>query len=246
MGHACRVRILQIEYSQKLYLSQVFQQMRTALKNQRRLRHMYLNTYVKAWKDYIAYNRHLMQKNMAAIQFGKENQRYIMKNCFDALRQESETAKYEAMYRAVKEDMDPAIESTAKWNMNKDRAILTKSQLRAGSITRDMLGKRLLSYLLLWKKETDIYRVTLHSKIKGRLLKLYSNYMLSYFKHWKDKMNFRVTEKRKLMMQEIENENAMWHKEAMERAADIKFQEEAIKTAKRKMVIKTFSKLFNR
>ena len=60
MGHSVRVRILQIEYSQKLYLSQVFQQMRTALKNQKRLRHMYLNTYVKAWKDYIIYNRHLM------------------------------------------------------------------------------------------------------------------------------------------------------------------------------------------
>ena len=207
---------------------------------------MYLNTYVKAWKDYIAYNRHLMQKNMAAIQFGKENQKYILKNCYDALRNESETAKYDAMYRAVKEDMDPAIESTAAWNMNKDRAILTKSQLRAGNITRDMLGKRLLSYFLLWRKETDIYRIILNTKIKGRLLKMYSNYMLSYFKHWKDKMNFRVTEKRKLQMNGIENENENWHKEAMERAADIKFKEEALKTSRRKMVEKTFRKLFNR
>ena len=145
---------------------------------------------------------------MAAIQFGKENQRYILKNCFDALRHESETAKFEAMHRAVKEDMDPAIESTAEWNKNKDRAILTKSQLRAGNITRDMLGKRLLSYFLLWKKETDLYRITMNSKIKGRILKMYSNYMLSYFKHWKDKMNFRVTEKRKVLMNGIESENA--------------------------------------
>lgn len=32
----------------------------------------------------------------------------------------------------------------------------------------------------------------------------------------------------------------------MERAADIKFKEEALKTSKRKMVEKTFRKLFNR
>lgn len=122
------------------------------------------------------------------------------------------------MYTAVKDDMDPAISQTSDWNRNKDRAILTKNQIRAGNITRDMLGKRLFSYFLVWKEETDFYRVTLHTKIKGRLLKIYSNQTLKCFKHWKDKMNFRVTEKRKLMMKGIETENELWHKEAMERA----------------------------
>ena len=36
--HACRVRILQIEYTQKVYLSQVFNQMRWILRNEKRKR----------------------------------------------------------------------------------------------------------------------------------------------------------------------------------------------------------------
>jgi len=150
------------------------------------------------------------------------------------------------MHKAVTEDMDPAIASTSVWNKNKDQAILTKNQLRAGNIARDMLGKRLYSYFMLWKQETDIYRVTLNTKFRGRLVKRYNNYMLSYFQHWKDKMNFRVTEKRKLLMNGIENENEMWHKEAMERAAHIKNYEEAYKVSKRRLVEKTFRKLFYR
>jgi hypothetical protein len=55
------------------------------------------------------------------------------------------------MYTAVKDDMDPAIGGLSLWNTNKDRAILTKNQLRAGNISRDMLGKRLFSYFLVWK-----------------------------------------------------------------------------------------------
>jgi hypothetical protein len=135
--------------------------MRTALRNQKRLRHMTLNSYVKAWKDYISYNRHLMQKNMAAIQFGKENRTYLLKNCFDELRQEAERSKYDAMYKAVKEDMDPAIASTSDWNKNKDNAIFMKNKFRASSILRDMMGKNLFTYFMQWKAETDAYRITL-------------------------------------------------------------------------------------
>ena len=70
MYHSCQVRLLQIEYSQKLYLSQVFYQMRQTLQKEKQLRIRTLNSILKAWKDHMHYNKHLMQTNMAAIQFG--------------------------------------------------------------------------------------------------------------------------------------------------------------------------------
>ena len=84
--HQCRVKLLQIECSQKLFLSQVFHQARVVLRNEKRLRQRTLNSYLKAWRDHVHYNRHLMQTNMAAIHFGQTNQRYLMKTVFDELR----------------------------------------------------------------------------------------------------------------------------------------------------------------
>ena len=86
LGHAVRVRVLQIEYSQKLYLSQCFNQMRFTLRNEKRRRQRTLNSFVKAWQDYVRYNRHLMQANMAAIAFGKTNSNFMLRSVFDAIR----------------------------------------------------------------------------------------------------------------------------------------------------------------
>ena len=65
------------------------------------------------------------------------------------------------MYKAVKEDMDPAIAYTSDWNKNKDNAILMKNKFRASSILREMMGKNLFTYFMQWKAETDAYRITL-------------------------------------------------------------------------------------
>ena len=56
----CRVRILQVEYTQKMFLSQVFYQMRWNLRNEKRRRQRMLNKYLKGWQDYVFYNRHLL------------------------------------------------------------------------------------------------------------------------------------------------------------------------------------------
>ena len=56
-----------------------------------------LRSFVKAWREYMGYNRNLMQTNMAAINFTFTNRSYIMKNVFDALRANKEQAKYELL-----------------------------------------------------------------------------------------------------------------------------------------------------
>lgn len=83
--------------------------MRFILRKEKQERIRTLNSVIKAWKDNIHYNRHLMQSNMAAIQFGQTNNRFIQKNVFDALRHHTEQMKYMTLDIAVKEDVDVAI-----------------------------------------------------------------------------------------------------------------------------------------
>lgn len=60
LNHHCRVHILHQEFTQKVFLSQVFSQMKFVLRNDKRRRIRCLNQYVKAWSEYCRYNRHLM------------------------------------------------------------------------------------------------------------------------------------------------------------------------------------------
>lgn len=163
-----------------------------------------LNATVKAWKDHIHYNRHLMQTNMAAIQFGQVNNRFILKNCFDELRQNREQMKFMTLDIAVKEDVDVAIRNTKQYNVDREHSFLVKNQLRAGFIVRAMMGKKLFTFFLKWKKETDHLRVTCKSKVADRLLKIYRNYQLIYFQRWKDQNNLAVMQKRSKIVYDIE------------------------------------------
>ena len=105
----------------------MFNQMRFILRKEKQERIRTLNSVVKAWKDNIHYNRHLMQTNMAAIQFGQTNNRFILKNCFDGLRQHTEQMKYMTLDIAVKEDVDVAIRDTRQYNIDRESAFLTKN-----------------------------------------------------------------------------------------------------------------------
>ena len=173
LENACRMRMLQVGYTEKLYLSQLFNQMKSVLRFQKQKRIRALNSYVKAWKDACHYNRHLMQSNMAAIQFGKVNTSYSLRSYFNALRQNAETKKFKLLDHAVKKDMNIAIAQTAEFNKNKSIALLTSNQQRAGNIVRDMLAKRLWSYVEHWKNENSNYRITMNTKVRDKIIRLY-------------------------------------------------------------------------
>ena len=102
-----------------------------------------------------------MQTNMAAIQFGQQNQRYLMRNVFDELRQHCERRKYELLHHAVHEDMDVAIAKTTEFNATKSAKILNTNKNRAGNIVRDMLGRRLFAYFDHWVRVNEHYKVTM-------------------------------------------------------------------------------------
>ena len=164
---------------------------------------MYLNTYVKAWQDYVVYNRNLMQANMAAIQFGQTNRKYTMQSVFNALRQHTEVKKFSMMSTAVESDMNVAISETEQFNKDKTSALLRSNQTRAGNIVRDMLAKRLFAYFMHWNNVGVNYNQTMETKVKDKILKMYINYMKSYFVGWKTNVNTKERRKRMKIVQDM-------------------------------------------
>jgi hypothetical protein len=73
--------------------------------------------------------------------------------------------KYMTLDIAVKEDVDVAIKNTKQYNVDREQAFLTKNQQRAGFAVRAMLGKRLFTYFLKWRKESNHIRDTCKTKV---------------------------------------------------------------------------------
>ena len=142
--------------------------------------------------------------------------------------------------------MDVAIRDTKEFNQNKTNKLLTANQIRAGAITRNSIGKRLYSYFQKWRDETDHYKNTMEGKVKFRILKCYSKRVGSYFDHWKKNVYEKELRKRKKIIMDLQSENHERTNEALNGEKDLRVKEEGVRTSKRKMVDKTFKKLFFR
>ena len=152
-----------------------------------------LRVYTKAWKDYMIYNRHLMQSNMAAIQFSRSNQQYLMQAVFDALRNHKESRKHVLLVHAVENDVKVAIANASLFNQNQAEVILRKNKARAGNIVIAMMGKRLFAYFMHWHAMTEDYKTKMNTKVKDKIIRQYIKYMKSYFSQWRKNMDSKST-----------------------------------------------------
>ena len=59
--------MLKQEYSQKFYLTTLFNAMKYEIRVKKHHRIVMEGKVFKAWLDYIAYNRHLMQINLTSL-----------------------------------------------------------------------------------------------------------------------------------------------------------------------------------
>jgi hypothetical protein len=175
-----------------------------------------LNQYLKAWKDGISYNRHLLQTNMAAIAFGQHNQKYLLHNIFNELRHHRERSKYELTSRAVKDEMDVAIAEARAFNADKQYQVTRKHQNRAGNMIRDAFGKRLHSYFAKWRDHTLSYKQTMNIKVKSRIIHMYNNYMNSYFDHWKKNAHIKVRRHKAALGDSMMEQNEKLQNEVLE------------------------------
>ena len=116
LEYHCRVTLLHRDFTRKSFLTQSFTEMRVCTTIAKQDRFRVLNKYFKALQDYKAYNRHLMQANMAAIAFRNNNSQYTLRCCFQGLRNYTEKNKFILLRYAVNEDMNVAIADTEKFN----------------------------------------------------------------------------------------------------------------------------------
>ena len=73
-----------------------------------------LRTYVKAWREHNTYRKYMMHQNMSVLNFKKDCNSWLLKRCFDALRQNKEEEKFILMEQALEGDCQPAIEELNK------------------------------------------------------------------------------------------------------------------------------------
>ena len=86
----------------------------------------------------------------------------------------------------------------------------------------------------------------MQTRVKDKVVKMYVNYLGSYFAHWKQSGRAKVQGKRKKIMDTMAMENESMQNEALEGEKNLRVQAEAVRTSKRRMVDKTFKKLFYR
>ena len=128
-----------------------------------------------------------MQSNMAAIQFGKENERMLKKNIFDAIRNSAETRKFTLLNNALHEDMDVALAEHKEFNKKYEKDLLMKNQMRAGKTVTEMLGRRLFAYFNHWRNDYERHKNFVNSRFADKLIRLGLGKLGSAFKVWKDK-----------------------------------------------------------
>jgi len=150
------------------------------------------------------------------------------------------------MTHALKEDMDVGIAQAKEFNGKKSTELARSNQLRASNIVRDMLGKRLWSYFEHWRDANANYHQTMDMKVKGKIIRMYKNYLQSYFTAWKKKLNDKERQKKMKMVQTMQFEAEQATIEALEGEKDNRAKAEMVRSSQRRMVDKTFKKLFYR
>ena len=123
IDQACRMIMLKQEYSQKVYLTTLFNAFKYEVRVEKHHRILMQGKVFKALQDYIAYQRHLMQINLTSLHLQKARKKALLKACMDALRNYKERKKHGIMAYALNQDMIPALNETASFNKLKSKAI---------------------------------------------------------------------------------------------------------------------------
>ena len=133
--------MLKQEYSQKFYLTTLFNSFRHEVRLQKHHRIVIQGKVFKAWQDHLAYQRHLMQINLTSLHLQKARRKALLKACVDALRNYKEKKKFGIMDYALNQDMIPALNDTSSFNKKKAQAIQARSLKSRTDTVRTMFGR---------------------------------------------------------------------------------------------------------
>ena len=162
-------------------MNRLFSELKQQTVIMKRARLITLGHVLKGWRNVLNYKRQLMETNLQAIRLGAVNRKYNLKAVFDAMVHHKESKKHKIMNAALRDDMDVALEEHNQIIKKQQDKMLTKSQMKSGSIVRDMIGKRLFAYFAHWRDHTASFKNNMNTKIKDRIIRMHNNYVLSYF-----------------------------------------------------------------
>ena len=114
LNYQVRLHICAMEFAERQLKQWTFAQIRLSTAAMKRKRHNMLRTYVKAWREHNTYRKYMMHQNMSVLNFKKDCNSWLLKRCFDALRQNKEEEKFILMEQALEGDCQPAIEELNK------------------------------------------------------------------------------------------------------------------------------------
>ena len=98
---------------------------------------------MKAWREHNEYRKYMMNQNMSVLTFKKDCNSWLLKRCWDALRQNKEEEKFMLMEQALEGDCQPAIEE-----LNKKIEEKTNIAVRSGKSRGLACAKNNINYLL--------------------------------------------------------------------------------------------------
>ena len=111
-----------------------------------------LRSYVKAWREQNVYSKYMKKQNSAVLTFKKENNSWLSKKCFDALRQHKEEEKFILMEQALEGDCQPAIDEMNKQIEQKTNTAVRSGKSRGLACAKNNINAYMASYFFHWQK----------------------------------------------------------------------------------------------
>lgn len=140
---------------------------------------------IKAWKDYLRYEKFIMGGNVLALRFRKDCDTSIIKTCFDAFRQHKEEEKFRRVDHLLNEVELPLIEDLSAESEDIQINSRFKAKSRACEAVKKCMAKRLNGYFSHWKDINEQYKEKLRTTLKDQIIKAYMETMRKSFFAWK-------------------------------------------------------------
>ena len=147
------------------------------------------------------------------IRFSNTHKKFILLNCFSAMRIHKESQKHMIMGETLTQDHDVAISAAEAVIARKTAEAATKSKKIGSKVITAMLSKMIFTYFAHWKEVSDMYKAAVRGKIKDRLIKTYNNYITSYFVSWKNQKEKKKRHGKKKMVMQMESQGEDLQKE---------------------------------
>jgi hypothetical protein len=150
------------------------------------------------------------------------------------------------MGQALHSDMDIALERWEKETETLKKVERRSTEQRAGNIVITCFGKRLYSYFQKWKDSKAAYRHLVDKKLKDKIYFLYKARIQSYFLHWRKNSAKKKIAKKKMVIQQFEEETHTLERNSIEDNRRLNSRREAVASMSQKKNTKVLKKFILR